>query len=178
MGATFSRTKPSAAVLDYVFDFAARLGASDTIDTAACTVTNATKDAEANDDTTATVRVSGGSNGVTAKALCHIVTTLGYEYEETLALEIADHQILNPILKAPAEVLAIPAPTWSDLNGDTISSYAWAAQTGLTIDSGGSSATVVISGGTLGSDYTLTCTITTASGQVDVRQRLVQVREK
>jgi len=70
--------------------------------------------------------------------------------------------VAREIVKAPGETISVPAPTWSDLNGDTAASYSWAAATGLTIASGGPSATVGNSGGTAGMDYALTCTMTPA----------------
>jgi hypothetical protein len=112
--------------------------------------------------------------------VCHIVGASGLEYERTIELTIlAELPVGDPIIKAPAEVLAVPAPTISDLNGDTVSTYAWSAATGLTVVSGYSTAaTTRISGGTLGSDYSLTCTLTFTSGQILPCVVLVQVRER
>ena len=53
------------------------------------------------------------------------------------------------------------------LNGDTISSSTWTAESGLTVDSDSNdttNATAVISGGTEGSKYKLTNKIVTAAG--------------
>jgi hypothetical protein len=119
--------------------------------------------------------------GTVAKLVCHIVGASGLEYERTIELAIAVELPagVDPIIKAPAEVLAVPAPTISDLNGDTVSTYAWSAATGLTVVSGYSTAaTTRISGGTLGSDYSLTCTLTFTSGQILPCVILVQVRER
>ena len=163
MAATWGTTKAQGATLDYSIP----LANGDTIASAAWTVTGATKVSESSSTTAASVRVSGGSVGTVAKLVCHIVGASGLEYERTIELTITTETLLDPIIKAPAEVLAVPAPTISDLNGDTVSGYAWSASAGLTVVSGYTTTTTTrISGGTLGSDYSLTCTLTFASGQI------------
>ena len=175
MAATWGTTKAQGATLDYSI----ALANGDTIASAAWTVTGATKVSESSSTTAASVRVSGGSVGTVAKLVCHIVGASGLEYERTIELTITTETLLDPIIKAPAEVLAVPAPTISDLNGDTVSGYAWSASAGLTVVSGYSTAaTTRISGGTLGSDYSLTCTLTLTSGQILPCVILVQVRER
>lgn len=176
MAATYTTTKAQGATLDYSIP----LANGDTIASAAWTVTGATKVSESFSTTAASVRVSGGTVGTPAKLVCHIVGASGLEYERTIELTIVAEVFAgDPIRKAPAEVLAVPAPTISDLNGDTVASYAWSAAAGLTVVSGyATAATTRISGGTLGSDYSLTCTLTFASGQILPCVVLVQVREK
>jgi hypothetical protein len=175
MAATWGTTKAQGATLDYQVP----LANGDTIASAAWTVTGATKVSETYSTDAASVRVSGGSVGTPAKLVCHIVGASGLEYERTIELAIVAETVLDPIIKAPAEVLAVPAPTISDLNGDTVSTYAWSAATGLTVVSGYSTAaTTRISGGTLGSDYSLTCTLTFTSGQILPCVYLVQARER
>ena len=176
MAATYTTTKAQGATLDYQVP----LANGDTIASAAWTVTGATKVSETSSTTAASVRVSGGTVGTPAKLVCHIVGASGLEYERTIELAIvAETLVGDPIIKAPAEVLAVPAPTISDLNGDTVSGYAWSASAGLTVVSGyASAATTRLSGGTLGSDYSLTCTLTLTSGQILPCVILVQVRER
>ena len=175
MAATWGTTKAQGATLDYQMP----LANGDTIASAAWTVTGATKVSETSSTTAASVRVSGGTVGTPAKLVCHIVGASGLEYERTIELAIVAETVLDPIIKAPAEILAVPAPTISDLNGDTVASYAWSAATGLTVVSGYSTAaTTRISGGTLGSDYSLTCTLTFTSGQILPCVYLVQARER
>ena len=175
MAATWGTTKAQGATLDYQMP----LANGDTIASAAWTVTGATKVSETSSTTAASVRVSGGTVGTPAKLVCHIVGASGLEYERTIELAIVAETVLDPIIKAPAEILAVPAPTISDLNGDTVASYAWSASTGLTAVSGyTTTATTRISGGTLGSDYSLTCTLTFTSGQILPCVYLVQVRER
>lgn len=176
MAATYTTTKAQGATLDYQVP----LANGDTIASAAWTVTGATKVSELATSSVAMVRVSGGSVGTPAKLVCHLVGASGLEYERTIELAIvAELQVGDPIIKAPAEVLAVPAPTITDLGGDTVASYAWSASTGLTAVSGyTTTATTRISGGTLGSDYSLTCTLTFTSGQILPCVYLVQVRER
>ena len=176
MAATWGTTKAQGATLDYQMP----LANGDTIASAAWTVTGATKVSETYSTTAALVRVSGGTAGTPAKLVCHLVGASGLEYERTIELAIvAELQVGDPIIKAPAEVLAVPAPTITDLGGDTVASYAWSASTGLTVVSGyASAATTRLSGGTLGSDYSLTCTLTFTSGQILPCVYLVQVRER
>ena len=176
MAATYTTTKAQGATLDYSI----ALANGDTIASAAWTVTGATKVSESYSSTAALVRVSGGTVGTPAKLTCHIVGASGLEYERTIELVIvAETLVGDPMIKAPAEVLAVPAPTISDLNGDTVSGYAWSASAGLTVVSGyTTTATTRISGGTLGSDYSLTCTLTFTSGQILPCVYLVQVRER
>ena len=58
-------------------------------------------------------------------------------------------------------------------------SYDWSAAAGLTVVSGyATTATTRISGGTLGRDYSLTCTLTFTSGQILPCVVLVQVRKR
>ncbi len=162
MAATWGTTKAQGATLDYSIP----LANGDTIASAAWTVTGATKVSESSSTTAASVRVSGGSVGTVAKLVCHIVGASGLEYERTIELVIvAETLVGDPMIKAPAEVLAVPAPTICDLNGDTVSGYT-------------TTATTRISGGTLGSDYSLTCTLTFTSGQIAVYSIPVQVRER
>jgi hypothetical protein len=176
MAATHTTTKAQGATLDYQIP----LDIGDTIASAAWAVTGATKVSETSSTAAASVRVSGGTVGTPAKLVCHIVGASGLEYERTIELVIvAETLVGDPMIKAPTEVLAVPAPTISDLNGDTVSGYAWSAATGLTVVSGyAGAATTRISGGTLGSDYALTCTLTLTSGQIFPCVILVQVRER
>ncbi len=177
MAATYTTTKAQGATLDYSI----ALANGDTIASAAWTVTGATKVSESYSSTAALVRVSGGTVGTPVELVCHIVGASGLEYERTIELAITAEFIVGdtPIIKAPAEVLAVPAPTITDLNGDTVESYDWSAAAGLTVVSGyATTATTRISGGTLGSDYSLTCTLTFTSGQVLPCVYLVQARKR
>ena len=71
---------------------------------------------------------------------------------------------------------------WSRwLGTDTISTATWTVQTGITkvTDSKTTTtATVWLSGGTAGTDYTVTCRITTVGVRTDDRSIKIQVRER
>lgn len=71
---------------------------------------------------------------------------------------------------------------WSDwLDGDTISTSTWLAETGITVDSDTNTTTtttVWLSGGTLGNAYDVTNRIVTAAGREDDRTIEVHIREK
>ncbi len=175
--AIFERDKVPGATIDYRFDWSSVLG-DDTINSVDWSVSGVTAGATSNTTTTATQRASGGSVGTPATIRCTITTTAGYVYEATLRLTLVTSvEAGSAIKKTPNEVVPVPAPTYTDLGTDTAASYNWAAAAGLTIDSGGSSSTVVISGGTSPNDYALTCTTTFTSGQIDARVRLIQVRD-
>lgn len=65
--------------------------------------------------------------------------------------------------------------------GDTIASSAWVVPSGITQDSAthaATTATVWLSGGTVGADYTITNRITTVGGRTDDRSLIIQVRER
>jgi hypothetical protein len=67
------------------------------------------------------------------------------------------------------------------LDGDTISTSAWAVDSPLTIDSDSETSTrttVWISGGVLGGDYNLTNSIDTTAGRTDERTIRISVRAK
>jgi hypothetical protein len=65
--------------------------------------------------------------------------------------------------------------------GDTISSVTWAISTGVTLASSPApshtttTATTFVSGGTAGTSYILSCTITTAQGRIDTRSLTIAV---
>jgi hypothetical protein len=71
---------------------------------------------------------------------------------------------------------------WSRwLGTDTISSVTWMVQTGLVKAAESNTtttATVWLSGGTLATDYVVTCRITTVGGRIDDRSIKIQVRDR
>lgn len=87
------------------------------------------------------------------------------------------------MLKDPDSVLPF-AVDWSDwLTGeaDTAASATWIVPTGLTQAStslSGGKATIWLSGGTNGSDYSVTCRLTTTGGRTDDRTLRITVRER
>ena len=83
--------------------------------------------------------------------------------------------------KDPSAVLdyTIDWSTW--LGSDTISTSSWTVESGITKDSDNNTtttATIWLSGGTAGTDYTVTNTIVTAGGRTDQRSLLIAVRQR
>jgi hypothetical protein len=89
--------------------------------------------------------------------------------------------VVTEIIKDPNSVLDYGF-TWADwLNGDTISASIWYIPTGLTLVSDyftDTDAVVWLSGGTVGSTYTVTNRITTAAGRIEDRSLLIIVKDK
>lgn len=100
----------------------------------------------------------------------------------------------NIIQKDPDATLTY-GMAWADwLDGDTLSTAVWTVPAGITkgtasinaapIDVDGVSqaantvALVSLSGGTAGIDYTVTCRVTTAAGDIDDRSIVVACRER
>ena len=87
---------------------------------------------------------------------------------------------MQQFVKDPQEVLDYQID-WSDwLDTDTISTSAWVVQTGITKDSSSNTtttATVWLSGGTNGSRYVITNTITTSDGRTAERSFIIKVSE-
>ena len=71
---------------------------------------------------------------------------------------------------------------WSAwLDGDTISTSTWSADTGITVTTSTNTtttATVWLAGGTLGQAYTVTNRVVTAGGRTDERSFLVVITER
>ena len=85
--------------------------------------------------------------------------------------------------KDPQAVLdyTIDWTKWLDEVGDTIEASTWIVPTGLTKVTETNTnklATVWLSGGTVGENYTVTNRITTAAGRADDRSITIRVRER
>lgn len=89
-------TKDPGAVLDYLWDWAARtnggmledwLGAGETIQAATVTVpAGITQDSQSNTATTVTVWLSGGKAGQDYRVACRIVTSAGRTDERSITI--------------------------------------------------------------------------------------------
>lgn len=89
MALTFPDKDPNE-VLDYVLNWAARLGA-DTISTSTWTVpANIVQDSASRTDTTTTVWLSSGITGETYALLNRVVTAGGRTMDQTVTLVMAD----------------------------------------------------------------------------------------
>ncbi|MDE1828221.1 MAG: hypothetical protein KGH65_03620 [Candidatus Micrarchaeota archaeon] len=84
-------------------------------------------------------------------------------------------------VKDPAAVLDY-TEDWSQwLGTDTISSVTWTVPTGITQTSTSSTtttATIWLSGGTIGTTYNVDCKIVTAGGRTDARQLQITIATK
>lgn len=81
--------KDPDAVLDYRFDWSAWLASGETITTAASTVSaGITKDSESNTTTTATVWLSGGTDGDDYLVTCRITTNQGRTDDRSMVIKV------------------------------------------------------------------------------------------
>lgn len=73
---------------------------------------------------------------------------------------------------------------WTDwLNGDTIASMEYLADTGITVETAmctetDTSSFLWLSGGTLGETYDVVCRITTAAGRIDDRTLRFKIKQR
>jgi hypothetical protein len=84
-------------------------------------------------------------------------------------------------LKDPQALLDFSVDWTSWLGSDTIATSTWTVPTGLTKVSDSKTteiATVWLSGGTVGQEYTVTNHIKTAAGREDERSIIIQVQER
>jgi hypothetical protein len=82
--------------------------------------------------------------------------------------------------KDPTDVDDFTLSFVRELGTETIATTAWTATAGITLGATGNTdttATVRISGGTAGTDYTATCTVTTSGGRTLQRSSLLRVRQ-
>ena len=90
-------------------------------------------------------------------------------------------ELLATYNKDPTEVLDYTIDWEALLDGDTISTSEWAAETGITKDSDSKTDTLAIiwvSGGSAEKQYTLTNTIVTAGARTRVRSIAINVIER
>lgn len=82
-------TKDPDEVLDYTVDWDNRLLTGETISTSTWVIpTGITKDSDANDDTTATVWLSGGTAGTNYSLVNRITTSQGRTYDQTITIRV------------------------------------------------------------------------------------------
>jgi len=71
---------------------------------------------------------------------------------------------------------------WSDwLTSDTITAVAWTVETGITQTAATNTttaATIWLSGGEAGTEYTVTCRVTTTAGRIDERSIAIRVAQR
>jgi hypothetical protein len=82
--------KDPDAVLDYQIDWSDWLGDGESIAVADWAVTGGTEDSATTTATTATIWLSGGTEGETISATCSVTTDLGRSDDRTLILRVAE----------------------------------------------------------------------------------------
>ncbi len=83
--------KDPDAILDYTLDWSSWLSAGDSLDTATFTApAGITKVSESNTGTTATVILSGGTEGSTYEVLCRIVTDNGLQQDQSIKIKVTN----------------------------------------------------------------------------------------
>lgn len=159
-------TQAPADVLDYPVDWLVQgLAPGETISSASFSAPGLTIVAQQASTTNATVWLTGGTVGVTYTVKCEVLTSAGRTDDQSLMVAIAD-PVLPMEYQSPTEVRDHPLD-WSPVlaAGEVISSATFTVPTGLTLVSQSatpSTATVRLSGGTLGSPaYTVGCRIVT-----------------
>lgn len=168
--------KVSAAKRDYTIDWS-RNAPGDAISAVVWTIpAGLTNVSTSNTSTTASIRLSGGTIGQSYSVTCKVTRASGEVDERSITITVVDSIV---VLKADKDANAslIYAIAWAGIFGnDLISTYAWTAS-GLTIVGASNAAAVQLSGGTLGTTYTATCHVVTASGQEDERSILITVQD-
>ena len=86
---------------------------------------------------------------------------------------------MSYIWKGPDDKTPIPLD-WSDFLGDAeISTVTWEADSGITLSDESNTSTTAtnyVSGGTLGNDYNLRCTVTTNESVARIESRSIEIR--
>lgn len=161
-----------ADVLDYPFDWTGGvppgLPPGETISSATFAVGALTIVAQQVTTTNATVWLTGGTLGSTYTVICKATTNLGHTYDDSLLLYVSAPEMPLEV-QSPDDVRDWPLD-WGPVlaPGEAISSATFSVPSGLTLvsqSSGPSIATVRLSGGTLGTTYTVGCQIVTNQGR-------------
>lgn len=85
----------------------------------------------------------------------------------------------SPFLKDPGDRLDYQVDFEAWLDGDTISSVSWTVPDSITnfnTSNDTTTATIWLTGGTHGQDYTITCQVTTVGGRIKQQSFVVKVR--
>lgn len=88
---TFDARKDPDATLDYIWDWTAWLAENETISSVTWIVPDGiTEDTTTNDDTTATIWLSGGTAQTTYPVTCRITTNQGRTDDRTKAIRVKE----------------------------------------------------------------------------------------
>ena len=88
---------------------------------------------------------------------------------------------IGTAMKDPQATLDYPINWAAWLTTDTIVSVVWTVPTGITQTAATNTtttATIWLSGGEVGTEYTVTCRVTTAGGRIDERSIAVRVAQR
>lgn len=165
----------SGAKLDFAIDWADALGARTISSAAWATISGLTVSASSVSGTETIARITSSTLGVYHPNVTAVLSTA----EELLAgfrLQVVSRIVVQDLARAVGAKFTIDALPWSEyLDGDTISSRSWSVDSGLSILSGGTTATPKLQSTAAGVWYA-TEHIITASGQEDERSIAVAVR--
>jgi|NOAtaT_7_FD_contig_111_419445_length_1406_multi_2_in_0_out_0_2 hypothetical protein len=88
---------------------------------------------------------------------------------------------IGTAIKDPQATLDYPINWAPWLTTDTISSVVWTVPTGITqtaTSNTTTTATIWLSGGEVGTEYTVTCRVTTTAGRIDERSIAIRVAQR
>lgn len=176
MGTLAEFQKVPLAKRDYTLNWA-RNAPGDAIVSIVWTVpAGLTSVATSNTASTTTIRLSGGTSGVSYLVSCKVTRASGEVDERSITITIVDSIIVLRATKDPSGSL-IYTISWAGIYGDdSVSTYAWAAS-GLTIVGASNAASVQLAGGATPTDYLATCHTVTVGGQEDERSILISVQD-
>ena len=167
----------AGAKLDYAVDFADVLGAATLSSAAWATISGLTNLGDSTAGATALVRYTSATVG--AIYLANVAATLstGEIVIAAFRLEIVTRIIVQDLTMAVGAVKILDELPWTPyLDGDTIASRSWSSSgAGLTITSGGTTATPKVTAVSAGTWYA-TEHIVTTSGQEDERSIAIVMR--
>lgn len=165
----------SGAKLDFSIDWADFLGARALSSASWATISGLTVSADSIATTRTIVRLTSSTLGVYLPNVTAVLDTA----EELLAgfrLQVVSRIVVQDLARAVGAKFTVDALPWTEyLDGDTIASRSWSVGSGLSILSGGTTATPKLQATAAGVWYA-TEHIITASGQEDERSIAVAVR--
>ncbi|OQA23293.1 MAG: hypothetical protein BWY63_00332 [Chloroflexi bacterium ADurb.Bin360] len=167
----------SGAKLDFAIDWADVLGARTISSATWATISGLTASGTSisGANTITNVRLTSSTLGVYHPNVTAVLSTA----EELLAgfrLQVVTRIVVQDLARAVGAKFTVEALPWSDyLDGDAINSRSWSVGAGLTIASGGTTATPTLHATAAGVWYATEHIITTA-GQEDERSIAVAVR--
>jgi hypothetical protein len=166
-------------VLEYQVNWSARL-AGDTIATSSWTIpAGITGQAASNDDTAATIKISGGTLGDEYQVLNRITTAAGRTYDQTVLIAISKFRRWPD--KDPDDIRDYELDWTIDVALDSIANSTWTVPAGIVGANDSSTATktkIWLSGGSAGTEYELFNSITTFTGRTMTKCVLVRVEQK